>query len=523
MKRITLFLFLVLNSWLCLSVWAQTVELRVDSLDISEFPKSSGYLWVRNPDGIDTSKVRFEENGEMIDVHFTHQMPAKKLTGAKRVVFMLTNGPDVYDFNQNKFILQNALLSGIVEPGDRMDVVAFNCTKSDGEVLVDFPGVFDFTGDAEYLNNKIEGLRYYPRFSPYCVNCVSGLSEINYAVEKVLLALEKDQSTMPTAVIIVGDNQGQRRAFASLTPGVRARLLDVAIYGVTYPYADRLTGHAEDLARETYGTFYNCSTVNEAIQSVISATGEVIKRAQGVSYGFHYKSAYDKDGLSHESKIKYPTINANATFIVNVPEMSMWEWMKNNVIASIIGLVVVLLLLTLIIILLVQQRKMRQREKWENLQKVEDLSRRQAQSNSELEDSRRRMEALQREQQRAQSEVDQQRRDERLKAEHEVLKRQMKERGNFPWFEYSYEGGSGSWEMSKPQITAGRTEGNDWIVPHPAVSRQHLRITFQNYSYELEDLQSSNGVFVNGARVSKRVLSQGDVIEFGGVRATFHI
>jgi hypothetical protein len=277
------------------------------------------------------------------------------------------------------------------------------------------------------------------------------------------------------------------------------------------------------LARETYGSFYNCSSVNEAIQSVISATGEVAVRAQGVSYAFHYKSAYEKDGLSHESKIKYPTINSDATFIVNVPEMTTWEWMKKNVIATIIGLVVVLLLITLIILMLVQQKKMRLREKMENQQRVEDLSRRQAQSNSELEESRRRMESLQREQQRAQAELEQQRRDEKMKAEHELLKRQMKERGNFPWFEYSYPGGSGSWEMAKPVITAGRTDGNDWIVPHPAVSRQHLRISFHNYAYEVEDLQSSNGVFVNGVRVTKRVLTQGDVIEFGGVRATFHI
>lgn len=522
MKQITLFLAIILCSC-TFRVWSQSAELRVDSLNISEFPTATGYLWVRNPDGIDTSKVRFEENGQLMDVHFISQMPAKKRTGSKRVVFLVTNGPDLYNFNQNKFILQNALLSGIVEPGDRMDVVGFNCTKSDGEVLVDFPGVFDFTNDPEYLNKKVEEMRFYPRISPYCVNCASGLSEINYAVEKVLLALEKDQSTIPTAIIVIGDNQGQRRAFASLTPGVRARLLDIAIYGVTYPYADRLTGHAEDLARETYGTFYNCSSVNEAIQSVISATGEVIARAQGVSYRFRYNSGYQKDGLSHESKIKYPSINADATFIVNVPEMSTWEWMKKNVVTTIIGAVVLLLLFTLIIVLLVQQRKMRQREKWENQQRVEDLSRRQAQSNSELEESRRRMEALQREQQRAQAEIEQQRRDERMKAENDLLKKQMKERGNFPWFEYSYQGGSGSWEMAKPIITAGRTDGNDWVIPHPAVSRQHLRITFQNYSYELEDLQSSNGVFVNGVRITKRVLSQGDVIEFGGVRATFHI
>ncbi len=99
----------------------------------------------------------------------------------------------------------------------------------------------------------------------------------------------------------------------------------------------------------------------------------------------------------------------------------------------------------------------------------------------------------------------------------------MKERGNFPWIEFYYEGGSGSFEMDTPELIAGRQNDCTWCIPHATVSRKHFKISFRDYTFTIEDLGSSNGTFVNGARISKTVLNHGDVIEFGEVRTTFHI
>jgi diguanylate cyclase (GGDEF)-like protein len=47
------------------------------------------------------------------------------------------------------------------------------------------------------------------------------------------------------------------------------------------------------------------------------------------------------------------------------------------------------------------------------------------------------------------------------------------------------------------------------------VSRKHARIYQENTTYLIEDTESANGTFVQGQRVSRQVLRDGDVIQFG--------
>jgi hypothetical protein len=66
------------------------------------------------------------------------------------------------------------------------------------------------------------------------------------------------------------------------------------------------------------------------------------------------------------------------------------------------------------------------------------------------------------------------------------------------------------------EAVLGREEGIDVSVRDPEVSRRHARITWQNGSYYLEDLNSTNGTFLNGALVtSPQPLRSGDTIGIG--------
>jgi serine/threonine protein kinase len=66
-------------------------------------------------------------------------------------------------------------------------------------------------------------------------------------------------------------------------------------------------------------------------------------------------------------------------------------------------------------------------------------------------------------------------------------------------------------------ITAiGRTQGNDVVLPDPTVSRRHARLTFRNGQWYLEDLNSSNGTYVNNVRINRPApLMEGDELRFG--------
>jgi len=69
--------------------------------------------------------------------------------------------------------------------------------------------------------------------------------------------------------------------------------------------------------------------------------------------------------------------------------------------------------------------------------------------------------------------------------------------------------------------TVGRRSSNDVNIVEKAISRHHCRVDYDGEFYWLVDCDSHNGTFVNGKRVSKCMLYDGDVIEIGHVRLVF--
>ncbi|HWR50299.1 MAG TPA: SpoIIE family protein phosphatase [Bryobacteraceae bacterium] len=61
----------------------------------------------------------------------------------------------------------------------------------------------------------------------------------------------------------------------------------------------------------------------------------------------------------------------------------------------------------------------------------------------------------------------------------------------------------------------GRLGDNDLVLRDGRASRHHARIVAEGAGYAIEDLQSSYGVFVNGERVERTPLRNGDRLEFG--------
>ena len=69
--------------------------------------------------------------------------------------------------------------------------------------------------------------------------------------------------------------------------------------------------------------------------------------------------------------------------------------------------------------------------------------------------------------------------------------------------------------MSKERYTIGRLPDNDVRIDNPTVSGHHsLIINILNDSF-LEDLNSTNGTYVNGKLIKKHALQHGDVVTVG--------
>jgi pSer/pThr/pTyr-binding forkhead associated (FHA) protein len=67
-----------------------------------------------------------------------------------------------------------------------------------------------------------------------------------------------------------------------------------------------------------------------------------------------------------------------------------------------------------------------------------------------------------------------------------------------------------------PVIVGRESPTAKFVIADPAVSRRHAQISRQGDVYEIEDLNSTNGTFINAQRVVGAVpLAPGDLIELG--------
>jgi pSer/pThr/pTyr-binding forkhead associated (FHA) protein len=85
---------------------------------------------------------------------------------------------------------------------------------------------------------------------------------------------------------------------------------------------------------------------------------------------------------------------------------------------------------------------------------------------------------------------------------------------NFPGKEF---------ELSQAQMIVGRTEDNQIVINHRSISRNHAKVVRDTETgrYTISDLQSSNGVRVNGQDYGKVELRRGDEVDLGHVRLRF--
>ena len=80
--------------------------------------------------------------------------------------------------------------------------------------------------------------------------------------------------------------------------------------------------------------------------------------------------------------------------------------------------------------------------------------------------------------------------------------------------------------MLPPGFTIGRGSEADLRINDPGISRQHARIVVTEIADDvrvhIEDLGSTNGVVVNGQRVTNVALGDGSRIEIGSTRMLVH-
>ena len=76
-------------------------------------------------------------------------------------------------------------------------------------------------------------------------------------------------------------------------------------------------------------------------------------------------------------------------------------------------------------------------------------------------------------------------------------------------------------QLTKDRTTLGRRPYNDIVIDNLAVSGEHAILQMAGQEVTLEDLNSTNGTYINGKAVKKQVLQNNDTIEIGKYKIRF--
>ena len=82
-------------------------------------------------------------------------------------------------------------------------------------------------------------------------------------------------------------------------------------------------------------------------------------------------------------------------------------------------------------------------------------------------------------------------------------------------------GGSKVFPLEKPVTRIGRAFENDLMLEYPQISRKHAELRFGLGNYEIIDMESTGGTFVNGKRIDRQILQKGDVITLVNIHLVF--
>jgi pSer/pThr/pTyr-binding forkhead associated (FHA) protein len=76
-------------------------------------------------------------------------------------------------------------------------------------------------------------------------------------------------------------------------------------------------------------------------------------------------------------------------------------------------------------------------------------------------------------------------------------------------------------QLTKDRTTLGRRPYNDIVIDNLAVSGEHAVMQMSGNDVFLEDLNSTNGTYVNGKAIKKQQLQSGDTVEIGKYKIKF--
>src|SRR5205807_10474295 len=72
-------------------------------------------------------------------------------------------------------------------------------------------------------------------------------------------------------------------------------------------------------------------------------------------------------------------------------------------------------------------------------------------------------------------------------------------------------------ELKVDKTTNGRVEDNTFQISEPSVSSHHCEVLLRGSNVVVRDLNSTNGTYINGEKVTEKVIKPGQILKLGQI------
>lgn len=501
--------FLLVLLWVSSAMFAGNLS---GNFNTDEFPVIHFTWHENNPDRYKASSFEITENNLSVD--FDVEMMDRYYEGGDNAYVILWEDMAVYNQYHHFFDFTKQVLFSFFseqqDHGNYFYLAAYNRTFTKDNTLR--PLTQHFTNDEFTL---LQAVNTYAR-SDQKFNELPNQSDAFPALNEALDMLNARNNKGAKAIFLFTVGRALENSASNSVVSVqkKAKELHIPVYVIQYaaPYGKAVK--FEDLAKGTYGMYLGVNSAydNENVSAALDKLQEMVRKAEkryhGHDYDFTYTTRTERCGDAATLTISVAGTKTQLQMVP--PTHNFVSWIKAHLIISIICVVLFIVLLVVGIVLFTT-RSHKHDQQMSNLRKEQENATQQATAA-----------------QQALENYKQETRRQEMERQNEELIKQltslMHTKNLYPRLFISENDQKSTFDITQPFTTIGRKSDNDVVLNNPSVSRNHAKISFNGVDFVLEDLHSTNGLFVNGKIVEgMHTLKNQDLINIGQAMITFKV
>ena len=500
-------------------------------VDVSDYPNIAFSIKHYNPDVLSESiQVRQSIQDDFIlasEINVVKTV-ANVSSENKCVLFLFeySNHDDKLEQIRTFYSALVKALPEIVSPGDEIKICSFSLKKPKNKFLHELNDNFsDNTNELiRSLNKNLE--------QPSNDFNNKRVSALYASIFEGVELLKNHTSDLPKSIVLLSEerNNSYSPPFDSKLSTDLARTNNISINTIKYNSADTHQssdlsisalsyGVAKELSFSSGDQFENSIKKSETIKILRDLFRDIPKRAQGSV--FEIKATLPDTLLDGGKKIIKIT-SSDDIEVTLIPFFGKGNiirvfFQKHFFVSIFVSIFLSVLLIVLIVIVISKRKKSRML----NEASEKELDKQREDQRTRLESQQKEIDDLRlQDEDRIKGEEKQ-----KVKAAKEAEERkrfnEMQNLGQLPMLMMAGDKEEQTITINKSEFWVGRDASNDLVIQNTNFSKRHFYIMFRDGDYSIYDNNSTNGVKLNGKRISTQTLSNTDVIQIANIEFTF--